>query len=189
MRLKTAGLTAFLVLSWSSFAAAGPVADAGAEAERLHAAGKTVEALEALSAATDAIWGDGALAFRSVAVVDAASGFGLNDMRADATFKPDQKLTVYVEPVGFGYGDGTVAFTADLALENATGQVLNETSDVFSIDAPFAEGRREFYMTLTFDVPFLRPGDYTAIFTVHDKNSDKSGSFDVPFSVSLPAAE
>jgi hypothetical protein len=44
-------------------------------------------------------------------------------------------------------------------------------------------------MTLTFSVPFLRPGDYTAIFTVHDQNSDKSGSFEVPFKIALPAAE
>jgi hypothetical protein len=41
-------------------------------------------------------------------------------------------------------------------------------------------------MTLTFGVPFLRPGDYKAIFTVHDQNSDKTGTFEVPFTIALP---
>ncbi len=43
-------------------------------------------------------------------------------------------------------------------------------------------------MTLSFGVPFLRPGDYKAIFTVHDQNSDKSGTFEVPFAITLPTA-
>ncbi len=193
MHIKIAGLTALLVLFWSSFAAAGPVADAAARAETLLADGKTVEALDALNEAIDAIWQDGPLAFRTVAVVDSASGLGVYEERTDPTFRPDEKLTVYVEPVGFGYGSGdegsTIAFTADLAIETATGQVLSETDEVFSLSTPSAPGRREFYMALSFAVPYLRPGEYKATFTVHDQNSDKSGSFEVPFGISLPAAE
>ncbi len=41
-------------------------------------------------------------------------------------------------------------------------------------------------MTLSFAVPFLRPGNYTATFTVHDENSDKTGTFEVPFEIVLP---
>ena len=189
MHFKSAACATVLVLSWCSMTTAGPVADAAAEAEALHADGKIVEALNALEKAVDAVWTDGPLAFRTVAIVDSAASFGLYQERADTTFEPDQKLTVYVEPVGFGYGSDSVGFTADLTLENATGQVLNETADVFDIDTQFGEGRREFYMTLAFDVPFLRPGEYKATLTVHDRNSDKSGSFEVPFSVALPTAE
>lgn len=188
---KAAGLTAVLVLTWSSFAAAGPVVDAATRAEALQADGDTVGALNALDEAVDVIWKDGPLAFRTVALVDAASGYGVYEMRADPTFRPDEKLTVYVEPVGFGYGssDGaaSIGFTADLAIENATGQVLSETDDVFSLSAPSAPNRREFYMALTFTVPYLRPGDYKAIFNVRDRNSAKSGTFEVPFSIGLPA--
>ncbi len=50
MHFKAAGVTAFLVLSWSSFAAAGPAVDAAEQAEALAAEGKTVEALDALDA-------------------------------------------------------------------------------------------------------------------------------------------
>ena len=77
-----------------------------------------------------------------------------------------------------------IAFKADLAIENTTGQVLGEAKDVFSISTPSAPDRREFSMTLSFGAPFLRPGEYKALFTVHDQNSDKSGTFEVPFTSS-----
>lgn len=191
MHIKAAGLTAVLVLTWSSFAAAGPVVDAATKAEALQADGDAVGALNALDDAVGIVWDAGPLAFRKVAVVDGASGYGIYEMRADTTFRPDEKLTVYVEPVGFGYGSsdgaGSIGFTADLAIENATGQVLSETDDVFSLSTPAAVGKREFYMALSFTVPYLRPGDYTASFTVHDQNSDKTGTFEVPFTIALPA--
>ncbi|MGH6922643.1 MAG: hypothetical protein ACRED5_02635 [Propylenella sp.] len=193
MHCKSLGVTILLVLSFSSFASAGPVADAAARAEALQAEGKIVEALDALAEAVDAIWTGGPLGFRTVAVVDSASGFGVYQERSDPTYRPDEKLTVYVEPVGFGYGSAegaaSIGFTADLAIENATGEVLSDTKDVFSLSAPSGAGKREFYMALTFVVPYLRPGAYRAVFTVHDQNSDKSGSFGVAFGIALPVAQ
>ncbi len=191
MYMKALGLPALLVLSWSSLAAAGPIADAAARAEALQAEGKTVEALDALNEAVAAVWEEGPLAFRNVAVVESASGFGVYEENSDPTYRPDERLTVYVEPVGFGYGSGdeAVSLTADLALENASGQVLSEADDVFSITAAAPAGKREFYIAFTFEVPFLRPGEYKATFTVRDRNSDKTGSFEIPFSIALPTAE
>jgi hypothetical protein len=193
MHCKTAGFTILLVLFFSSFAAAGPVADAAARAEALQAESKIVEALDALGEAVEAIWTGAPLAFRTVAVVDSARGFGVYQERADPTYRPDEKLTVYVEPVGFGYGSAegaaAIGFTADLAIENATGEVLSDTKDVFSLSVPGGAGKREFYMALTFEVPYLRPGAYNAVFTVHDQNSDKSGSFEVAFNIALPLAQ
>jgi hypothetical protein len=193
MHFKAAGLTAALVLSWSSLAAAGPAVDAAQRAETLAAEGNTVEALDALNGAVDALWQASPLAFRRVVLVDSASGYGLYKERADRKFSPDEALTVYVEPVAFGHGSadgaGTIGFTADIALENATGQELSSTRDVFAVSAPSAPDRHEFYMTLSFAVPYLRPGQYTATFTVHDQNSDKSGSFEVPFEITLPASQ
>ena len=111
---------------------------------------------------------------------------------ATARSGADEKLRVYVEPVGYGYGmsaaGAKIGFTTDLAIENTTGQVLSEVKDLFSISADSAPGRREFGMTLSFGVPYLRPGDYKAVFTVRDQNSPKTGSFDVPFTVAAPTA-
>jgi hypothetical protein len=191
MNFKAAPLTA-LLLAWSvSVAAAGPAVDAATRAEALVAEGKTAEALDALSAAVDAICDASPLAFRKVVIVDSSGGYGVFSERADKSFKPDDKMMVYVEPICFGYGGSgaatTVGFTADLAIENSTGQVLGEAKNVFSLSTPSTPEKREFSMTLSFGVPFLRPGDYKAVFTVHDQNSEKSGTFEVPFMITLPS--
>ena len=193
MIVKTACLSALFVALSSSIGAAGPVVDAATRAEALQSEGKTVEALEALDAAVDAVWQAAPLAFRKVVVVDSSGGYGVYEERADATYRPDEKMTIYVEPVGFGYGgsgeSSTIGFTADLAIENTTGQVLGESKDVFSLTTPSRPNRREFSMTLAYGGPFVRPGEYKAVFTVRDRNSDKSGTFEVPFTIVLPTAE
>jgi hypothetical protein len=190
MKFKAAGLAALLMVSVSSFASAGPVVDAATRAEALQAQGETVQALDALDEAVDAIWTASPLTFRKVVVVNSSAGFGVYEEHTDTTFKPDEKMMIYVEPVGFGYGSSggstSIGFKADLAIENTTGQVLGEAKDVFSLSTPGTPKKREFSMTLSFGVPFLRPGEYKAVFTVHDQNSTKTGTFDVPFTIALP---
>jgi hypothetical protein len=192
MKFSAACLSALLVLSCSSVAAAGPVADAAQRAEALQAEGKPAEALNALDEALDALWVAAPLSFRKVALVDSVGSLGTHVERGNSTFRADEKLRVYVEPVGYGYGmsaaGAKIGFTTDLAIENTTGQVLSEVKDLFSISADSAPGRREFGMTLSFGVPYLRPGEYKAVFTVRDQNSPKTGSFDVPFTVVEPTA-
>ena len=192
MKIKAAGLAALLIAFGSSFADAGPIVDAASRAEALQAQGETVQALDALDAAVDAIWTAGPLVFRKVVVVSSSAGHGTYQESSDTTFKPDEKMRIYVEPVGYGYGmigGGTrIGFKADLAIENTTGQVLGEAKDVFSLSAPSTPKKREFSMTLSFGVPFLRPGEYKAVFTVHDQNSTKTGTFAVPFTIALPTA-
>jgi hypothetical protein len=43
-------------------------------------------------------------------------------------------------------------------------------------------------MTLSFGVPYVRPGEYKAVFTLHDEHSSKSGTFEVPFEIAAPSA-
>lgn len=192
MKYRAACLSALLVLSCSSLAAAGPVADAATRAEKLQAEGKSVEALAALDEAVDSIWTAMPLSFRKVVAVTGSSGYGLYEPAPDHPYKPDETMTVYVEPVGYAYGpsvgdSSTIAFKADLALKNGTGQVLIDSKDVYSVSAPAPVGEREFSMIFRLDVPYLRPGTYQAVFTVHDQNSDKMGTFEVPLEIGLPA--
>jgi hypothetical protein len=186
-------LSALIAVFTASVAAAGPVAEAAQRAEALQAEGKTAEALGALDEAMTTVWTQGPLAFKKVVLVDSVGGLGTYSERPNRTFRPDEKLKVYVEPVGYGFGTAgsaaKIGFTADLTIENTTGQVLTEAKDLFSISVDSAPDRREFGMTLAFGVPYLRPGDYIASFTVHDQNSSKVGSFELPFSVSAPAAQ
>jgi len=192
MNIKAKCLAALFFLSATSLAAAGPIVDAAEEAETLNASGKTIEALGALDRAVDTIWREAPLAFRKAVLVNSSGGYGIYEERADKTFRPDEKMMIYVEPVAFGYGApgsaSAIAFKADLAIENTTGQVLGESKDIFSLATPSQADKREFSMTLTFAAPFLRPGDYKAVFNVRDQNSDKSGTFEVPFSIELPTA-
>jgi hypothetical protein len=192
MTFRAACLTALLAVSFAPAAMAGPAVDAATRAEALVAEGKTAEALDALSAAMDAVCQASPLSFRKVVTVDSSGGYGVYAEHAGAAFKPDEKLMVYVEPICFGYGGSgastTIGFKADLAIENATGQVLGEAKDVFALSTPSTPNKREFSMTLTFTVPFLRPGEYKAVFTVHDQNSSKTGNFEVPFTIELPTA-
>jgi hypothetical protein len=187
MKIGAVSVTAIAVAFWSSFATAGPAIDAATRAEALVVEGKTAEALGELSAVMDALCAASPLAFGNVVIVDSSAGYGVYTERTDKTFKPDEKLKIYVEPVCLKAGaDKKIGFAADLALENATGQVLTEKAGVFTISAP---ARREFSVTLSFGVPYLRPGEYKATFTVHDQNSDKTGTFEVPFAIGLPTAD
>ena len=186
MRTGAAGLTTFALIVWSNFATAGPVLDAALQAEALQEQGKTVEALDALEAAMDKICETSPLVFGRVAIVETSEGFGNFVERVDTTFKPDEKLLVYVEPKCLGFGEmEAIGFTADLSIANMTGQALGEAKDVFSIST---SGPRDISATLSFTVPYLRPGDYKATFTVHDENSDRTGTFEVPFKIGLPTA-
>lgn len=186
MKASAAGLIAVALSFSSSFAVAGTMLDAATRAEALRAQGKIVEALEELQAAMDKVCEGSPLAFRKAAIVESSKGFGDFVERTDKTFKPDEKLLVYVEPVCLGAGaNGAVGFKADLSITNTTGQVLGEAKDVFSVST---SGGGHFSATLSFEVPYLRPGDYKATFSVRDSNSPRTGSFEVPFSIGLPTA-
>jgi len=193
MKCAAGALSALLVLACSSTAAAGPIVDAATRAEALQAEGKTVEALDALEEAVGALWAEGPLAFRTVMLVDSTGAEGARTERPNNTFQPDEKMTIYVEPVGYGFGaadsPSTVGFTIDLLIENMTGQVLVDAEDAFSVAVSGGENNRNFGMTLSVAVPFIRPGDYKAVFNVDDRNSAKSAAFEVPFAVILPSAD
>jgi hypothetical protein len=186
MKAGGAGLIAVALAFSSPFAVAGTLIDAATRAEALRAQGKTVQALEELQAAMDKVCEGSPLAFRKVVIVDSSEGYGKFVERADKTFKPDEKLLVYVEPVCLGAGaDGAIGFKADLSVANTTGQVLGEAKDVFSVST---SGADHFSATLSFEVPYLRPGEYKATFAVRDSNSPRTGSFEVPFAIGLPTA-
>jgi hypothetical protein len=190
MKFSAALLPAMLVLCFGSAAGAGPVVDAATRAEALQAEGKTAEALDALNEAAASLWEASPLAFRKVALVDSSEGFGVYEERADRTYKPDEKIQIYVEPVGFGYGqsgDGaTVNLNADMTIENNTGQVISDTKDALKFSTKTRPNLRDLGLTVSFPAPYIRPGDYKAIITLRDQNSQKNGTFEVPFAIAAP---
>lgn len=187
MRVAAALLAGMFFLAGASHGHAGPVADAGARAEALSGEGKTLAALSALDDAVDAVWTAAPLTFRKALPVARAAGFGLYQARPDARYRVGETVTVYVEPVGFLYGRSgafyTIGLVAGLAIENGSGQVLAEARDLFDVAVRSRHKNREFNLSLSFAMPDLKPGDYVGTFTVRDRHSQKSGSFDIPFSV------
>lgn len=167
-------------------ATAGEIADHGARADELMAAGDTAGALEALDQAAEVIWKASPLVFRKALMVESAGGFGIYVERPDNVLKPGEAVIAYAEPVGFAYGRNGVGGTeisliVDFRLEDTSGKQLFEKEDFVTVTLPVRYHNREFQMTVTVNLTGLGEGDYVAKFHVRDKYSDKKGDFELPF--------
>ena len=133
------------------------------------------------------VWASGPLAFRSMTLVNGVEGFGDFKPRDGNAFKAGETLMVYVEPVGFAYvlenGRYSFALSSDLAIESDAGHIIVEGANLFLIDDSSRVRIREFHMVLSVKVPEIKAGGYKAIYQVKDMNSDKTGSFSVPFKI------
>ena len=173
-------------------ASAGPIVDAAQQAETLISQGKPVEGLDALDAAVAAAWDASPLAFRKATLsADGADGGDPKEI-ADGKVQGDEKVAVYMEPVGFAVrqdGDQDKAeFAVDWTFENATGQVILDQKDYAQFTVTGHGRPRSVGLTLRTSVPYVRPGTYVSTYTVRDKNSSKSASYKIPLTV-VPAAE
>jgi hypothetical protein len=171
---------------------AGPIVESAQRAEALSGEGKHLEALAALGEAVDQAWNASPLLIRKAILVDQTSGFGRYEPRTSEEVTADERLTIYVEPVGFAFGKAgdnyATALAVDVAIQNTTGQVLVEVRDLFTLRTEAREKQREFSMAMRHPIPYLRPGKYAGVYTVRDLNSDKSASFEIPFTVVAGAA-
>lgn len=185
----TAFLTCVALVAGTIIATAGPISDDGKKAEQLLDQGDPVGAVEALDDAMGEVWKKSPLTFRKVLFVKDAQGYGVYSPRDSSVFKPGEPLVIYVEPIGFGYGDHAIGgyeigLTADLALSDAKGNLLLSQEDFVSVAIPVRYHNREFEMKITATLTGLPAGAYVAKFHVRDQNSDKSGDFELPFEVS-----
>ncbi len=184
-------VSAACLLACVSAAAAGPAVDAAAKAEALVAEGKPAEALDAFDAAYEALWNFMPLGFRNVHLVESSSGYGIYEEQKDTSFRADDRMAVYVEPVGYSYAETANGYSIDLKtsleIRDPDGKVVAGAKDLWTGALETRRRNREFNMTLSYIVPFMRPGDYVAVFHVRDGNSEKTGSFEVPFTMLPPA--
>ena len=183
-------VSAACLLAFASTAVAGPAVDAAAKAEALVAEGKPAEALDAFDAAYEALWNYMPLGFRNIHLVESSAGYGIYEEQEDSAFRADDRMAVYVEPVGYSYAETTNGYSIDLKtsleIRDTDGKVVAEAKDLWTGALETRRRNREFNMTLSYLVPFMRPGDYVAVFMVRDGHSDKTGSFEVPFTMLPP---
>jgi hypothetical protein len=176
------------LLSFTAVAQAGELVDAAAKAEELAKGGRYIEAMDQITEAMGSLWDASPMSFRKAFFVSSPpSGFGVYELRQTPSFKPGEKILIYVEPVGYGYKqDGnvfTVELVGDVEVKTSDGKVLGGQKAFTKFGLSSRVKNREFYAFITYDFSGLAAGNYVAGTTLTDSVTGKSGSFDLPFSI------
>ncbi|MEP0409156.1 MAG: hypothetical protein ABJH93_18500 [Roseibium sp.] len=139
-------------------------------------------------AALDASWDASELAFTSATFATSnASGYGQYTARDSNRFSPAETMTVYAEPVGYGFAETAVGYRHDIdvsfRLLNTTGQVLAEQDGFARFAGETPNRKRELPTSLSFQFEGLPAGDYVLEALYTDKISDKAGTIALPFTM------
>lgn len=163
---------------------AGPVADTAAEIEAKLAASDGVGAISAAQDLLASVWSQTTeLTFGQALLVEQeATGYGVYNPRPTNIFKPGEKILLYCEPMGFDYGNPgeglwSVNFFIDLQILDAGGSQLANLPEVTQYNMVSRHLNREIPANITYVLQGIKPGRYTLVTTLRDKNSQKSGSF------------
>lgn len=139
-------------------------------------------------AAYDTAWETSGLAFETVTLTDGSSqGYGQYTPRASSAYADGETLSVYAEPVGYGFretGDGyAYELTASYKLLNLSGQVLAEQGNFATFSGSGRSKKRELSASLNFQFSGLPAGDYKLEANFTDTVGGKQAGFTLPFSV------
>jgi hypothetical protein len=174
-------------LVWPVTAVAGPIADRASEAEQLLNSAKPAEALAAFDEAEAAFWTASPLQMRTALFADSATGLGNYTPRAEASFKPGDKMLVYLEPVGYAFAaDGDlfkVSLAVDVEIRSPGGIVFGKAGNFAQLLWSSRAKMHEIHATVATGVPTLKPGEYLLVLTIRDQASPKTASVTLPFRV------
>ena len=115
------------------------------------------------------------------------TGYGMYDEKESNVFAPGETFLLYVEPVGYSYGNitdengdqlYTMNFTADFTISTPNGTILAGQEDLPLSNLISHHQNKELMLQMSIDQtsPFPR-GDYVLRYTFTDENSGKS--FDI----------
>ena len=183
---------ALAAMAWMMIApaAAGELADRALAAEGALEAGDARAAITEFEKAQEALWAAMPLTILDVAQVANAAGVGIYSERANSIYAPGEKLLLYVQPVGYSYGDDglgnkVIALAVDLTLKSEAGEALGTIENIGSIKLSSRTRNRElfFSLNLSLDAASIPAGKYTAEFLMRDLNSQKTAPFAIDFEI------
>jgi hypothetical protein len=128
------------------------------------------------------------LGFRRILFVkDVPDGFGAYTPRGNNVFAPDEPLIIYSEPIGVAWkqdGDEYASkLVVDFEIRSPDGQVLAGQKGFGEFALKAREQPLDYMSHIKLDVTGAPPGSYILGLTIHDSNSGKSTSTDLPFEI------
>jgi hypothetical protein len=162
----------------------------GARAEPANQAeiDKAVATIDSARAAVIEALNKAPLGFRRVLfVADVPEGFAAYKPRADNTFQADEPLIVYTEPIGVAWKKDGDQFASklivDFEIRTPDGQVLAGQKGFGEFELEAREVPLDYMSHVKLEVTGAPPGSYILGLTIHDTNSGKSASTDLPFEI------
>ena len=141
----------------------------------------------ARSAVTEAL-NKAPLGFRRILFVkDIPEGFAAYQPRDDTAFGADEPIIVYTEPIGVTWKKQGEEYASKLAVDfeirTPDGQVLAGQKGFGEFELEAREPPLDYMSHIKLDVTGAPEGSYILGITIHDSNSGKSASTDLPFEI------
>jgi hypothetical protein len=126
-------------------------------------------------------------------VASEPAGYGMYDEKESNVFAPGETFLLYVEPVGYSYGNitdengdqlYTMNFTADFTISTPNGTILAGQEDLPLSNLISHHQNKELMLQMSIDQTSPFPsGDYVLRYTFTDENSGES--FDIEKNVTV----
>jgi len=149
---------------------------------------KAIETINAARAATAEAISNAPLGFRRILFVsEIPEGFAAYQPRANNIFTADEPLIVYTEPIGVVWtknGDElSTKLTVDFEIRLPDGKVIAGQRGFGEFALSAREPPLDFMTHIRLDVTGAPAGAYILGLTMHDTNSGKSTTTDLPFEI------
>lgn len=147
-----------------------------------------IAAIDSARAAVTEALNKAPLGFRRILFVqDIPEGFAAYQPRTGNAFRTDEPIIVYTEPIGVVWKkDGeeySSKLVVDFEIRTPDGQVLAGQRGFGEFELEAREPPLDYMSHIKLDVTGAPEGSYILGLTIHDTNSGKSASTDLPFEI------
>ncbi|HEX2446832.1 MAG TPA: hypothetical protein VHK26_01420 [Methyloceanibacter sp.] len=171
------------VLGLSLFAACPALAEPTGETTD-----ESLKAIETARTAVSEALSKAPLGFRRILFVkEVPEGFAAYKPRDNTSFAPNEPLIIYTEPIGVAWKQDGDQFSSklvvDFEIRTPDGKVLagQKSFGEFALEA--REPPLDYMSHIKLDVTGAPAGSYVLGLTIHDTNSGKTASKDLPFDI------